>query len=98
MAEGNISLGDRVKDRLTGTTGIVTSITHWLYGCTRIGIQPENANNDGSKMEPLYIDEPQCELVCRQVHKPVTMTRVEQPVTAQPGTGGPARETSNFRR
>lgn len=61
MPDKRIELGDRVKDRITKRTGIVVSITDWLYGCRRIQIEPEKAK-DG-KFEHFVIDEPQCQLV-----------------------------------
>ena len=37
----DIHLGDRVKDKLTGFSGVVVAITEWLNGCTRMAVQPE---------------------------------------------------------
>ncbi len=42
----SIKLGDRVKDKVTGYTGIVTGITTWLNGCARMGIQAETVKKN----------------------------------------------------
>lgn len=34
-------LGDRVRDQITGFTGIVVAETKWLTGCARLSVQPE---------------------------------------------------------
>ncbi len=34
-----VELGDMVRDRLTGFTGIVVNQTEWLYGCVRCSVQ-----------------------------------------------------------
>ena len=36
-----IKLGSRVKDKITGITGIAIARCEWLYGCIRVTIQPE---------------------------------------------------------
>ena len=39
-----INLGDRVKDTLTGFSGIVVAKTDWLNVCARMGV-PDNKKN-----------------------------------------------------
>jgi hypothetical protein len=51
-----IKLGDRVKDRTTGFTGIVLARTDWLYGCTVFGVKPEELK-DGLPMDMQWFDE-----------------------------------------
>jgi len=57
-----VELGDRVQDKVSGLKGIVQCLSHWLYGCTRITIQPEVAK-DGKPAEMFTIDEPQCKIL-----------------------------------
>lgn len=57
-----IQLGDRVKDAISGVTGIVIGKTDWLYGCRRITVQPET-DKDGKPTDAFAIDEPQAVLV-----------------------------------
>lgn len=52
----DIHLGDRVKDRITGYTGIVTCVTEYLNGCFRCGIQPEKLDKDGKVPDSRYFD------------------------------------------
>lgn len=57
-----IELGDKVRDKVTGVTGIVVAMTNWLFGCSRIGIQPQELK-DGKPVEQTWIDILQAELV-----------------------------------
>jgi hypothetical protein len=57
-----IQLGDKVKDRVTGFTGIVISRTEWLNGCIRIGIQPQELK-DGKSIEAEWYDAQQVEIL-----------------------------------
>ena len=54
-----INLGDKVKDTVTGFTGIAVGRTIWLYGCERITVQPEGLNKEGKTFESQSFDEPQ---------------------------------------
>jgi hypothetical protein len=69
-----ISLGDKVKDKITGLKGIVVAITNWLHGCTRITIQPEGLK-DGKPYDTYTFDEPQAELIKEQVITPAAVAR-----------------------
>ena len=56
-----IKLGDIVKDRISGFTGIVIARTEWLYGCTGIGVKPTKSNklkDDGTPADIQWFDEP----------------------------------------
>jgi hypothetical protein len=95
--ESPAQLGDRVKCRVTGYTGIVTAVTHWLNGCRRLGIQDEKLK-DGKPAEAQYFDDEQLEVVKRGVHKPVTLAKTPAPPAQPSRTGGPSRESAGFRR
>jgi hypothetical protein len=59
-AEKNmITLGDEVKDSVTGFIGIAVARVEWLHGCIRIVVQPEGLNKDGKPFENQSFDEPQ---------------------------------------
>jgi len=95
-----IELGDRVKDPITGFSGIVTCVTHWLHGCVRIGVQPE-ALHEGKPVDDRYFDEAQMVVVDKAVHQPLTvrvaaLSGPDRHITSPPG--GPAREGPGFRR
>jgi hypothetical protein len=53
-----VQLGDKVKDKISGFTGIAVARTDWLYGCIRITIQPE-VSKEGKYVENQTFDEPQ---------------------------------------
>lgn len=93
-----IQLGDRVKDPITGLTGIVACITTWLHGCVRVGVQPES-HQDGKVPDPVYFDQSQVQLVEAAVHKPLILAVTEAPPAPDyRSTGGPGREGPGFRR
>ena len=54
-----IQPGDKVKDKISGISGIVTSISHYLYGCRRCGVVQSGTKSN----EPLWFDEPQLDVV-----------------------------------
>ena len=54
-----VNLGDKVKDSVTGFTGIAIGRTTWLHGCDRITVQPEGVSKDGKVFENNSFDEPQ---------------------------------------
>jgi len=90
-------LGDRIKDKITGLKGICVCVTTWLNGCVRVGLQPEELSL-GKPAEVVYYDAEQTELVKAGVHKPVVLVEVPPPKPLMSRSGGPARESSNFRR
>lgn len=57
-----INIGDRVKDKITGLTGIVVSRHDYLHGCARFCIQPEILH-EGKPVEQSTFDELQLDLV-----------------------------------
>lgn len=54
-----ITLGDEVKDSVTGIRGIAVCRMTWLHGCDRIIIQPAGLTKDGKPFENYTTDEPQ---------------------------------------
>ena len=54
-----ITLGDRVKDRVTGVVGIATAKVEYLNGCVQFAVEPKIAK--GGKLVSHYIDEGQLE-------------------------------------
>lgn len=56
------SLGDKVKDNITGFIGIIVGRTEWLNGCIRYSLQPIKLK-DGAPQETQAFDEDQLELV-----------------------------------
>ncbi len=63
IATTEINLGDKVKDALTGFTGIAVGYTEWLYGCVRIAIESEKLDKDGKPQDELWFDKQRVVLV-----------------------------------
>jgi hypothetical protein len=57
-----IQLGDIVRDRISGYTGIATGRTEYLHGCERIAVQPMVTKGDGTVHDPAWFDAPQLEV------------------------------------
>ena len=57
-----VLLGAKVRDKVTGLEGIAVSRHDYLYGCTRISIQPE-VDKDGKVPDIHTCDAPQLEIV-----------------------------------
>jgi hypothetical protein len=79
------ALGSKVRDRVTGYTGIVIGQTSWLYGCRRYTVQSQEMK-DGKPVDPLSFDEDALEIV--------EESKVSNPVK---DTGGPQREALRAR-
>jgi hypothetical protein len=86
-----INLGDKVKDTVTGFTGIAIARTTWLHGCDRITVQPP-LGKDGKHPDNFTFDEKQLVLVKSGVVK----TESNKPSTAR--TGGPQDDKAALRR
>jgi hypothetical protein len=83
-----IELGDKVKDLVTGYTGIAIARTQWLQGCDRILVQaPVLA--DSKIPDDRAFDEPQLVIVKKGAAKPKAK---------KAKTGGPQRDASAYRR
>ena len=63
----SIKLGQRVRDVVTGFTGIAETRMEWLNGCVRISVQPPAriSKEDGSQyvQESKSFDEEQLEIL-----------------------------------
>jgi hypothetical protein len=94
-----IELGDRVKDSVTGFTGIAIAITTWLHGCIRIGVQPEKKDKDGKPLESVHFDQSQLVMVKKAIHTPQVLEVQAKPKPEiRRSSGGPSREASGFQR
>jgi hypothetical protein len=58
-----ITLGDKVKDKVTGFVGIAIGRTIWLQGCDRVIVQPIGVDKAGKTFESQSFDEPQLAIV-----------------------------------
>lgn len=111
MIKNKVELGDKVKDEVSGYTGIVIGITDWLYGCQRAGIAVQKPGSDGKICDPQWFDTAQLKVIKKSVIKGQTgmvMSSTEQ--TSEKRSllskalgvrrpGGPSRESqAMFRR
>lgn len=87
-----IKLGDKVKDSVTGFTGIAIARTTWLHGCDRLVVQPEGQTKDGKLFENYTFDEKQLVLVKSAVVK----TEAKTPSLKR--TGGPRDDKAALRQ
>ena len=78
-----IKLGSKVRDTLTGFTGIATGRTKWLYGCSRITVEPQELR-DGKPIEAQWFDEQRVELI--EERKPTVS------LDSSATTGGPQND------
>lgn len=81
-----IKLGSRVRDIYTGFTGTAVARTEWLYGCSRIGIEPTTLK-DGLPIEAQWFDEQRVEII--QEDRPLNVTALSSAAAAP---GGPQRD------
>lgn len=82
-----IKVGSRVKDTVTGFTGIAVSRTEYLNGCHRIAVQAEKFDK-GKIPDAEYFDEMQLTVIKEAA---VTGTNVKK-VTKRKKTGGPRND------
>lgn len=64
-------IGDYVRDRISGYTGIAMARCEYLTGCAQIGIKPQGTKPDGGTFDTLYFDEPYVEVLEEQRIKPI---------------------------
>ena len=85
-----VTVGDLVKDTITGYEGIVIGRTEYLFGCVRALVQArhlDGARTKGGKPhEGLWFDEPQLEVLKAGV---VAKPSESVPPPASRVTGGP---------
>lgn len=83
-----VELGDRVKDKITGLSGVAIGATDWLYGCRRITVQPET-EKDGKPVDTFCVDEPQLRITKKAVVGPNVQEK-----KPRKKRGGPRRDVS----
>jgi hypothetical protein len=58
-----IGLGDRVKEKITGFTGIVTCKAKYLTGCDRCIVSAEKLDKNADNLTEFWFDEPMLTVV-----------------------------------
>jgi hypothetical protein len=83
-----ILLGDRVKNKVNGMSGITTGRTEYINGCRQHLVMSEALDKDGKSIDSTWWDEQYLEVVDQQVLKDPFAVSV-QPAIA----GGPSGST-----
>ena len=78
-----IELGNKVRDTVTGFTGIAVARTIWLYGCERIAIEPQELH-EGKTIDEHWFDDQRVEVL--EETAPVVST------ASVATSGGPQRD------
>lgn len=68
MERTKIRVGDKVRDTVTGFSGIVVAMTEWLNGCLRATVQPQELH-DGKPIDPFTFDVEQLEVIAPEAAK-----------------------------
>ena len=89
-----VELGDLVKDEITGFEGIAVSVTMWLNGCRRIGLQPRTITKDGDVGRVEVFDEIQLSVVEKGVFKGTNTIKPRKEKKER--TGGPLRDEARL--
>lgn len=63
-----IKLGHRVRDTVSGLTGIVTCETTYLNGCVQLGVTPPVVDPGRNKPETAWLDKSQLVFVDEGIH------------------------------
>lgn len=63
MQDSNVNLGDKVQDRISGFTGIVTTYGNHLVGCDRLGVSPVGEEQVATRGEEEFFYPDQLEVL-----------------------------------
>lgn len=55
-------LGLNVRDRVSGTAGVATSVSFDLYGCVQVIVNPDR-DKDGKLPDPMWFDHKRLEVM-----------------------------------
>ena len=88
----SITLGDRVTDRVTTFSGLVTGRIEYINGCRQFLVKPESLDKDGKIMDGVWIDEQHLTVVAKAI--------LPDPFadTPEPKRGGPERAERDLPR
>ena len=68
---GEIELGDKVVDIISGHTGVVYQIAECLHGCRRIQVEADKLKDDGTMLDGWWMDEHRLAIVKKAILKPI---------------------------
>jgi len=84
-----IELGDKVKDNISGFTGIVTSYTKFITGCDRCFVCPDKLDKEGSVIDGHSFDVLELAIVKK---KAVSFNEPKEPKVKVKGSPRPGNE------
>jgi len=58
-----VKLGSKVRDMISGYTGVATGRSDFLFGCAQIAIAPNKLDKEGKVMDVLWFDEQRVEVL-----------------------------------
>jgi len=65
MNTNNIQLGDEVRDTITGFSGVAYSLSQYVHGCSRVGIQSRKLK-EGKPLPMEWFDVQQVEIITKK--------------------------------
>lgn len=82
-----IKIGDKVRCKITGFTGIVVAKVEFINGCTQFSVLPQKLDKDGNYPEGVDIDQESLEIVKRPRKK----------IVEKSDTGGATRKSKSMK-
>lgn len=82
-------LGHKVKDKVTGQTGVATSITFDLYGCVQVIVNP-GVNKDNKVEGSTWFDIDRLKVTSKK--RVMDLPNFESPTLVPDGKKGPAEK------
>ena len=61
-----ILLGLKARDKITGITGVITSVAFDLYGCIQVVINPQKIDKEGNPMKGNWFDINRLEILSKK--------------------------------
>lgn len=80
-------LGHKVKDRVTGFEGTVTSVSFDLFGCVQCIVTPEHNKKEGKTPDSYWFDEKRVEVLSKDpvMSIPAFTLNIERSFATPPG-------------
>ena len=63
MSSKQIKLGDKVRCKVTGFTGIAVAKVEYLNGCIQFGVKPKQKAKENTMPDVVFIDVEQLEII-----------------------------------
>lgn len=78
--DGEVQVGDRIRDDISRLEGVAFGVSSFLYGCRHIGLVPDGVDKNGDPNKTHWFEEPRITVV----------RKVKPPEEERKKTGGPA--------